>query len=74
MATYLENLVIARDNVALKLVEVTAAGAGGLRPSYSIDGQSVSWESYYRMLFDQQKALNDLINALNPYSIKSQVL
>jgi hypothetical protein len=68
MATYLENLTTARDNVAARLVEITA----DKKPSYSIDGQSVSWSEYFDTLTKQLDQLNKLINAQNPYFIVSQ--
>lgn len=43
------------------------------KPSYSIDGQSVSWSEYFSMVSDQLDKINALINAENPYCIVSQV-
>ena len=40
------SLQSALENVILQLTLITA----NPKPSYSIDGQSVSWESYYAML------------------------
>lgn len=51
MATYLENLITARDNLAAAL----AAGAG--KANYSIDGQTVS----YGELFDRWQKLEAMI-------------
>lgn len=57
MATVLEDLQESKENLVTRLKEVTAKP----KPSYSIDGQSVSWESYTQMLTAQIKALNELI-------------
>jgi hypothetical protein len=55
VASEAENLQTAIDNVAAKLAEVTA----NPKPSYSIDGQSVSWGEYYRMLTGHLKELRE---------------
>lgn len=65
MATVLENLQTAKENLAAKIAEVTLDP----KPSYAIDGQSVQWESYLAMLINQQEKLNELINLLDPYEI-----
>ncbi len=64
MATPLENLKTRKANVALELAEFTAN-----KPSYSIDGQSVQWESYRMSLIKELTDLNELINMLDPYEI-----
>lgn len=53
----LSDLETAKANLVTRLTEVTAKP----KPSYSIDGQSVSWESYTQMLTAQIKQLNELI-------------
>lgn len=63
MATYLENLATARDNFAAKLAEISASP----KPSYSIDGQSVSWTEYYKFLSDQVDKVNEQINSGEPF-------
>ena len=63
MATYLENLVTARETLAAAL----AANAG--RPNYSIDGQSVSWGE----LYDRIKKLDEAIaTGQGPIEIASE--
>lgn len=57
MATYLENLTTARAQVAEILVEITADP----KPTYSVDGQNVSWESYFSMLTDKLEVLDRAI-------------
>lgn len=49
------------------------------KPSYSIDGQSVSWESYLGRLVESQrveteclKTLYQLMNVIEPYSFISR--
>lgn len=46
MASYRDNLLATRNQIAERLAEVTAEKA----PSYSVGGQSISWESYTSML------------------------
>ena len=69
MATALENLITARDNVAARLAEVTAS----LKPTYTVDGESYSWESYQAMLTDQLAKLNALIQQQSgPWEVRSR--
>jgi hypothetical protein len=68
MATYLENLTTARDNLATKLASVTASP----KPSYTIDGQTVSWTEYYKMLMDGINSLNEQLAAGEPFEIHTQ--
>lgn len=64
VSTYLENLTTARDNVAAILAEITE----NPKPSYSIGGQSVSWESYFATLTRQLEDLDRAIQRANgPY-------
>ena len=63
MASNLENLKTARANLLAKLAEVSADP----KPSYNIDGQSVQWSQYYKMLTDQAGALLDAINNEEPF-------
>lgn len=62
MATAAENLRTAYENFAAKLAEISEAP----KPSYSIDGQSVSWVEYYRFLTEQMKAIRDELSANDP--------
>jgi hypothetical protein len=57
MATSLENLTAALANLDARLLEVTAAP----KPSYGIDGKSVSWGEYFNNLMAARKGLMDLI-------------
>lgn len=53
----LDDLNTAKANIAARLVDITA----NPKPDYSIDGQSVSWTSYFNSLIGQMDALNRLI-------------
>jgi hypothetical protein len=67
----LSNLQAAKANVAAILVQITADP----KPSYSIDGQSVSWESYFSMLTGKLEALNKLIQVEGgPFEEATQAL
>lgn len=68
MATFLANLKTTRDNMAARLAEITASP----KPTYSIDGESYSWESYQSMLAQQLASLNQLIAAQEPFLIRSR--
>lgn len=57
MATDLENMKTARS------AYLTELAAGNVKPSYSIDGQSVSWNEYRHSLLDSIERLNGLIGA-----------
>lgn len=57
MAVWLDNLVIARDNLSAQLAAITA----NPKPNYSVDGESYSWMEYQRFLNDQIAGLTDQI-------------
>lgn len=68
MATYQENLITTRDQIAANLVAMTASP----KPTYSIDGQSVSWESLFATYTSQLAALNlQISQADGGYEIRS---
>jgi hypothetical protein len=67
VATYLENLVTTRDQVAANLAAITASP----KPTYSIDGQSVSWESLFNSYTTQLAKLNELISNAEPFEVRS---
>lgn len=54
---YLDSLTASQANIAATLASITASP----KPSYSIDGQSISWTEYHAMLVAQLKELNLLI-------------
>ncbi len=68
MATYLENLTTARDQIAANLVEITA----NPKPSYDVDGQRFEWTDYFKALTDQLSKMNELINGGEPFEEVSQ--
>jgi hypothetical protein len=70
MATDLENMQTALANVSAKIAEITE----NMRPTYSIDGQSVSWAEYYAMLMKTRESIVDAINKLDPYVVISAVI
>lgn len=43
-----------------------------IRPSYSVDGQSLNWGSHRKDLLDQLQQLNEMITALSPYVISTR--
>lgn len=55
MATYAENLVIARDAYGAKLA---AMAADDHKTTYSVDGQSYSWTEYQAFLLDAIEKLD----------------
>ena len=68
MATRQENYDSALDNYARLLAEISA----NRKPSYSIDGQSVSWTEYQRFLVDQIKALQELEQtSAGPFEVRT---
>ena len=62
MATAAENLQTAYDNFAAKLAEISESP----KPSYSIDGQSVSWVEYYKFLMEQMKSIREELSSNDP--------
>ena len=69
MATVLENLQTRKVAIA----EILASGEAS-KPTYSIDGQSVQWESYRMSLLKELADLNDLINLMDPYEIQTNAV
>jgi hypothetical protein len=67
----IDDLNTAKANVAAILAQITADP----KPTYSIDGQSVSWESYFSMLSDKLEKLNQLIQVEGgPFERQTQAL
>ncbi|MGE3804156.1 MAG: hypothetical protein AB7K24_05740 [Gemmataceae bacterium] len=66
-----DDLQTTYDQLAANLAEITASP----KPTYSIDGQKVSWAEYHRLLTDQLKAVRELIAAdSGPYEFRTQAL
>lgn len=67
----LSDLTTAREQLAARLVEITASP----KPSYTIDGQHVSWHSYQQQLTGQIERLNRLIQQESgPFEHRSQAV
>lgn len=45
------------------LITAYTTAAANPKPSYNIDGASVSWESYMKSLLEQIKALEEILEA-----------
>lgn len=67
MASFLDNLKAAREAAAETLARVLASP----KPTYNVDGQSVSWTEYQAMLSKQIDALTAQINSAEPFEIIS---
>lgn len=70
MATYEQNLVTARDNLAAALASATANPC----PNYSIDGQTVSFADYIDSLNRQIDTINAKIAAGTPFEFTTTIL
>jgi hypothetical protein len=66
--SYIEDLKTRRDVVAAELAAMDSTKSGG-KPSYSIDGQSVSHTEYKLGLYKELAELNKLISLL-PYEVE----
>jgi hypothetical protein len=65
----LTTLQTAKSNVCNLIALITA----NPKPTYSINGQSVQWESYYRTLTESLKTLNEQIQvAGGPFELQTQ--
>lgn len=67
MATYQENLVTTRDQIAASLVAMTASP----KPTYSIDGESYSWQQLFDSYTNQLTKINALIAGDAPQEVVS---
>lgn len=67
----LENLKVALSNLVAALLTATTPP---LAISYSIEGQSVSYGDYIRMLTEAIKALHELIVSFEPYELRSSAI
>jgi hypothetical protein len=59
---YLDDIRTARDQIAARLVEVTASP----KPTYKIDGKWVRWTEYVAMLVKQLSVFNDILGDVGP--------
>jgi hypothetical protein len=67
MATDAENIATIKSNALATLAEITASP----KPSYNIDGQSVSWTEYQKMLMEQVGWADGQLNNTDPFEIHS---
>jgi hypothetical protein len=63
-----QDLPIIRTQLYARLMSVLSSA----KPNYSIDGQSVSWQSYQDMLLKQIQAVDMLIEGQNPFETTSR--
>lgn len=68
MATDLECLQQTRSNYVKQLLALSEKP----KPSYSLDGQRVSWTEYQKFLTKQIELLDEQINRDDPYEFVSQ--
>lgn len=69
MATYADNLLTARNNIAAKI----AAMSADPKPNYSVDGVSYSWNELFTSLSGQLEKINaQLQMADGGFEIRSQ--
>ena len=64
-----EYLITIRDQLTAIIISITADP----KPTYNIDGQSVSWNDYLDKLTNQLSKYNELINQEDPYEYETQV-
>lgn len=67
MPTYLEHLKATREHIAANLAELTAHP----QPSYTIDGQTVSWQALLASYIQQLERLDARIAAGEPFEIET---
>lgn len=68
MPTDAEQLATIKSQTLAILADVTA----NPKPAYMVDGQSVQWTAYTRMLMDKIETINKLLNAETPYEYHSR--
>jgi hypothetical protein len=55
------------DNYVSILEDISA----NPKPSYQVGDRAVSWNEYQKMLLDLIKGLNEQINALSPFELRT---
>jgi hypothetical protein len=68
MATNLEHLKTIRSQILAELADLTAHR----KPTYSVDGQTFSWNDYRSRLISDLREIDELIAAEEPAEVKSQ--
>ena len=73
MATALENLITARDNLAQIIANKTTEWvADGCPPSYSIDGESMSWNEWLASKTTAIAELDKAIGRIGKFIVRSR--
>lgn len=74
MATDLANLKSIKSNLLQVLADETAYQVtNGPKPSYSLDGESMSWNEWRGAILDKIQLLNNLIqNEQTPFQVVSR--
>jgi hypothetical protein len=62
-----------KDAVATLMTKFGDAVANP-KPNYSIDGQSVSYSDYLKMLQEAMKAALELVQMVEPFELRSTIL
>lgn len=62
------------ETIKSNLITALKTASANPKPNYSIDGQSVSWADYIKMLNDQITAVNLQINNETPYEYETRIL
>lgn len=66
----LTQITTARDSLLAALVTVCASP----KPNYNLDGQSVSWGEYFKMLSEGVKELTELMGYFDPVIVQSNII
>lgn len=69
--TYLENLILMRDNVAAQLAALSGSTPGVI-PDYSVGGQSVQETAHFVALSNQLAELTKRIAQAQPFAVRSR--
>jgi hypothetical protein len=69
LGSQVQQLQTIMQQIDQRMVELTAQS----KPTYSVDGQSISWESYFSMLSTQRKAVEEMLQRAQPYMVRTRV-
>lgn len=73
MATALENLKTARDNLAQVIADKTVEWiADGCTPTYSIDGESMAWNEWLTSKMQNLEQIDQAIARLSKFIVRSR--
>jgi len=61
------DLETALEQIAARILEITESP----KPSYSVDGQSVSWDAYLRTLIDSYERIKKQLQSEDPFEVQS---